>query len=149
MMLRTHSWLKAATWAGYLPGWELPKLTPELLTTHVGFILDYTSEHFHRELRRIAHYGSLWEERFVATPGQWSARDTRSVNRTFSGLTKLIFPSGVMTKEDGRTLLRLALELRLRVRFQLNTISPQEFPLTEFTYADRETGALERVQISA
>lgn len=30
-------------WAAYLPGWELPKLTPELLTTHVGFILDYTS----------------------------------------------------------------------------------------------------------
>ncbi len=46
-----------------------------LLTTHVGFILDYASELFHRELRRIAHYGSLWEQWFQATPGQWSARD--------------------------------------------------------------------------
>jgi len=136
-------------WAAYLPGWELPKLTPELLTTHVGFILDYTSELFHRELRRIAHYGSLWEQWFQATPGQWSARDTRSVNRTFSGLTKLIFPSGVMTKEDSRILLRLALEARLRVRLQLHTISAQEFPLTEFTYSDRETGEVERVQVNA
>ena len=39
-------------WAAYLPGWEMPKLTPEMLTTHVGFILDYISELFHRELRR-------------------------------------------------------------------------------------------------
>ena len=134
-------------WAAYLPGWELPKLTPELFTPHVGFILDYTSELFHRELRRIGHYGTLWEQWFEPTPGQWSARDTRSVNRTFSGLAKLIFPSGVMTKDDARMLLRLALELRLRVRLQLNAISPHEFPLTEFTYVDRETGAIEQVHI--
>ena len=66
-----------------------------------------------------------------------------------SGLTKLIFPSGVMTKDDARMLLRLALELRLRVRLQLHAISPQEFPLTEFTYSDRETGEVERVQVNA
>ena len=114
-----------------------------MLTGHVGFILDYTSELFHRDLRRIAHYGTLWEQWFEATPGQWSARDQRSVSRTFSGLTKLIFPSGQMTKEDARLLLRLALELRLRVRLQLHIMSPQEFPLTEFTYTDRETGRLE------
>jgi hypothetical protein len=23
-------------WAAHLPGWELPKLTPEVLTSHVG-----------------------------------------------------------------------------------------------------------------
>lgn len=136
-------------WAAYLPGWELPKLTPELLTTHVGFILDYTSELFHRELRRLAHYSALWEQWFQATPSQWSARDVRSANRTFSGLTKLIFPSGIMTREDARMLLRLALELRLRVRLQLHAISPQEFPLAAFTYTDRTTGALEEVHLAA
>ncbi len=60
-------------WAAYLPGWQLPKLTGEMLTGHVGFILDYISELFHRDLRRIAHYGTLWEQWFEATPGQWSA----------------------------------------------------------------------------
>lgn len=134
-------------WAAYLPGWEMPRLTPEVITPRVGFILDYISELFHRDLRRIGHYGSLWEQWFEATPGQWSTRDTRSVNRTFSGLTKLIFPSGVMTKEDARMLLDLALELRLRVRLQLHVMSPQEFPLTEFTYVDRETGEVEVVAI--
>ncbi len=46
-------------------------------------------------------------------------------------------------------LLRLALELRLRVRLQLHAMSPKEFPLTEFTYADRETGEVEQMVISA
>jgi ATP-dependent Lon protease len=136
-------------WAAYLPGWELPKLTPELLTTHVGFMLDYTSELFHRELRSIGHYGRLWEQWFEAPAGQWSARDLRSVNRTFSGLTKLIFPSGEMKKEDARLLVELALELRLRVRLQLNRIAPQEFPLTSFAYCDKQTGELRSVEIEA
>jgi ATP-dependent Lon protease len=134
-------------WAAYLPGWELPKLTPEVLTSHVGFMLDYASEIFHRELRRIGSYGSLWEQWFEATPNEWSARDLRSINRTFSGLTKLIFPTGVMEKEDARLLLGLALELRLRVRLQLHKMNPQEFPLTEFTYRDRKTGARQIVRI--
>lgn len=73
------------------------------------------------------------------THAQWSARDLRGVNRTFSGLTKLIFPDGVMIKEDARLLLRHSLELRLRVRQQLNVMSPHEFPLTEFAYVDNES----------
>jgi ATP-dependent Lon protease len=134
-------------WAAYLPGWEMPKLIPELITRHVGFILDYTSELFHRELRRIGHYGALWEQWFESSPGEWSARDRRSINKTFSGLTKLIFPAGEMTKEDARLLLRVALELRLRVRLQMHKISPQEFPLTSFSFGDKETGEGETVSI--
>jgi len=38
-------------------------------------------------------------------------------------------------------LLRLALELRLRVRLQLRELSPHEFPLTSFSYIDRESRA--------
>jgi ATP-dependent Lon protease len=125
----------------------MPKLTPEVITSHVGFILDYTSELFHRELRRIGHFGTLWETWFEAPAGQWSARDRRSITRTFSGLTKLIFPAGEMTKDDAHLLLRLALELRLRVRQQMHKLSPEEFPLTAFSFADKETGARETVSI--
>ncbi len=126
-------------WAAYLPGWELPKLTPELLTRHVGFILDYTSELFHRKLRDISSYGNLWERWFTAPSNEWSTRDMRSISRTFSGLTKLIFPTGLMTKEDAKLLLELAIELRLRVLIQLNIINKQEFPHTELHYIDKET----------
>ena len=134
-------------WAAYLPGWELPKLTPNMFTPHVGFILDYTSELFHRELRRINNYGTLWEHWFEAPLGQWSARDQRSINRTFSGLTRLIFPSGTMEKEDARTLLELAIELRLRVLLQLHIINSQEFHTTELSYIDKENGETHTVHI--
>lgn len=134
-------------WAAYLPGWEMPKLTPEMLTSHVGFILDYTGELYHRELRRIGHYGALWEKWFEATPGEWSARDLRSVNRSFSGLTKLLHPSGVMTKDEAEDLLRLALELRLRVRWQLHRIDTREFPLTTFSFLDRHSAEKRVVSI--
>jgi ATP-dependent Lon protease len=136
-------------WAAYLPGWEMLKLETEMFTGRVGFMLDYTSELFHRELRRIGNYGSIWERWFEAPSGQWSARDTRSVNRTFSGLTKLIFPAGDMRKEDAELLLRLALELRLRVRIQLHQMHPREFPLTEFSYVDRESGINKVVELEA
>jgi ATP-dependent Lon protease len=134
-------------WAAYLPGWEIPQLKPEMLTTHVGFILDYISELFHRDLRQIGNYGTIWERWFDRQEGQWSARDKRSIDRTFSGMTKLIFPDGVMTKEDARLLLEWAIELRLRVRLQLHAIDANEFPLTAFGYVDRETGDACRVEI--
>jgi ATP-dependent Lon protease len=118
-----------------------------MFTDHVGFILDYTSELFHRELRRIGNYGTLWEEWFEAPSGQWSARDMRSINRTFSGLTKLIFPSGVMTKEDAKLLFDLAIELRLRVLKQLNIMNRKEFSTTELAYTDRETGEIYTIRI--
>ena len=94
------------------------------------------------------------EQWFEATRDEWSARDLRSVNRTLSGLTKLIFSDSRMTKDDARLLLRLSLEPRLRlharvhVRVQLHTISPQGFPLTHFTYTDRESASLETVDLA-
>ena len=134
-------------WAAYLPGWELPKLTPDMFTVHVGFILDYTSELFHRELRRIGNYGSLWEHWFEAPTGKWSARDLRSINRTFSGLTKLIFPSGTMAKTDAQILLDLAIEMRLRVLLQLHAMNSQEFSTTELFYFDKGTGEQHWIRI--
>lgn len=46
-------------------------------------------------------------------------------------------------------LLCLALELRLRVRLQLSAINPREFPLTELTYVDRQTGMIECVTVKS
>lgn len=61
----------------------------------------------------------------------------------------LLFPSGEMEQDDARLMLRMAIELRLRVRVQLHKISPQEFPLTAFSYRDRDTGREESVTIEA
>jgi ATP-dependent Lon protease len=134
-------------WAAYLPGWEMPKLTPTQFTPHVGFILDYASELFHRELRQIGSYGTLWEQWFEAPGSWWSVRDRRSINRTFSGLTKLIFPDGIMKKEDARVLLDFAIELRLRVLLQLRVINREEFGTTVLSYIDRESGQVDVVRV--
>ncbi len=89
-----------------------------------------------------------WRARwFAAPPEQWTVRDKRSIDRTFSGLTKLIFPSGVMEKADAQLLLELAIELRLRVRLQLHAMDPHEFPQTSFSYVDRATGEAKIVTI--
>ena len=135
-------------WAAYLPGWEMPPIKPEMLTTHVGFILDYIAELFHRELRHAGSYGALWERWFERPEGEWSERDRRSIVRTFSGLAKLIFPSGEMQKEDARLLLEMALELRLRVRLQLHEMAAKEFSLTSFSYVDRESGEVQTVEVA-
>jgi len=120
------AWL---AWCDPLGHWQpLLKLTPEMLTTHVGFILDYVSEVFHRELRNISTYGTLWQRWFEATPGEWSARDIRSITRTFSGLTKLTFPDGTMTKEDARLLPALPPNSRGGLRRQ-NLIDGGDRPL--------------------
>lgn len=133
-------------WSAYLPGWEMPKLTPEMLTTHVGFILDYVSELFHRELRQNGTYATLWEQWFERTEGEWSVRDKRSVDRTFSGLAKLIFPGRHLSKDDARLLLEVALELRLRIRMQLHAMNAREFQLTSFSFLDKETGEVHTVR---
>ena len=134
-------------WAAYLPGWEMPKLMPEMLTDRVGFILDYVSELFHRRLRSAGNYGTLYQQWFQRPEGEWSERDRRSIERTFSGLAKLIYPNGEMSKEDARLLLEMALELRLRVRLQLHAIDPGEFGLTSFSYVDRELSTVHTVTL--
>src|SRR6266702_522950 len=77
----------------------------------------------------------------------WPSTSSSSIHRTFSGLTKLIFPSGVMEKEDARMLLRLSIELRLRVLVQLHTMNELEFHVTELSFRDRETGEVEVVRV--
>jgi len=39
----------------YLPGWEIPKTSKALLSTHYGFVTDYLSEAF-RALRKQNRY---------------------------------------------------------------------------------------------
>jgi len=52
-----------------------------------------------------------------------------------------------MEKEDARMLLRLAIELRLRVLVQLHIMNEQEFHVTELSFRDRENGEVEVVRV--
>lgn len=115
---------------GYLPGWEIPKLTPESFSRDYGFITDYFCEIMH-ELRRLDLL-SQPRSRFqlidlARTPMGISGRDRRAVMKTTSGLLKLLFPDGQVSDEELEELLLLSCELRQRVRNQLHLIAPGEY----------------------
>jgi ATP-dependent Lon protease len=115
---------------GYLPGWEIPKLTPQSYARDYRFITDYFCEIMH-ELRKIDALSSL-RNRFelvdqAKTPGGLSGRDQRAVMKVVSGFVKLLFPNGQLNDEDLREVLVLACELRQRVRNQLHLIAPGEY----------------------
>lgn len=125
-------------WHAYLPGWEMPKLKPEHLTAHLGFVADYLAEVFHNELRPL-NYTDAYDNYF-SLGNHVGQRDRKAVVRTVSGLVKLIHPDGRCTKEEMREYVALALELRRRVKEQLKRINPIEFSRVNLSYLDKETG---------
>lgn len=120
----------------YLPGWEIPKMSPELLTDKYGFISDYISEFF-REMRKRSFTDVI--DKYFILGNNLKQRDVIAVRKTVSGLVKLIYPNGNFTKEDIEEVLRYALVGRRRVKEQLKKIGGMEFYDVNFSYIDRET----------
>jgi ATP-dependent Lon protease len=114
----------------YLPGWEIPKITPESASKDYGFITDYFCEIMH-ELRRIEVLGKV-KNRFelfdASEVGRGlTGRDVRAVDKTLSGLLKLMYPSGEVTDKQLEELLLISLEGRQRIRNQLHMMAPGEY----------------------
>ena len=107
----------------YLPGWEMPKISPTSLAKGVGFVTDYFGELLVK-LRDEDHKDRL---RSVKYQTGMTKRDQNAVERVGSGLIKLIYPDGVMTPEEMNEVADLACEMRQRVHNQLNRIAPGEF----------------------
>ncbi|MEJ5203318.1 MAG: BREX system Lon protease-like protein BrxL, partial [Anaerolineales bacterium] len=115
---------------GYIPGWEIPKLTPQSYSTDYGFITDYFCEIMH-ELRRADLVGKF-RPRFELTDlsktdAGVSGRDHRAIIKTTSGLLKLLYPDGKVTDDELEEVLLLSCELRQRVREQLHLMAPGEY----------------------
>lgn len=120
----------------YLPGWEVPKFRPEHFTDDHGFITDYFAE-FIRELRKSQESDAL--DKYFKLGKNLNQRDTIAVRRTVSGLVKLLYPDGEYSKDELEEILRLALEMRRRVKEQLKKIGGMEFYDVNFSYIDNET----------
>ena len=118
----------------YAPGWDYPKLNPEEhLTDHFGLVSDFLSECWSwlRNGNRVA----VMQGR-VHLGGALSGRDIEAVNKTVSGLIKLLFPDPDMpvSDEDLESIVRLALEARRRVKEQQRRVFKSEFRNTNFSY---------------
>lgn len=120
----------------YLPGWEIPKMDPAMLTSGYGFIVDYLAEVF-RYMRR-QNFAELVDRAFILG-SHLNKRDDTAVRRCVSGLLKLLHPDQGHTKQDLATYLEVALEGRRRVKEQLKKMLPFEFSKTSFSFIDRET----------
>ena len=119
----------------YIPGWEIPKFRPEHFTDDYGFITDYLSE-FIRELRK-EQYGDALDEYF-RLGRNLNQRDTIAVRKMVGGLVKLMYPDGIYTKEQLEEILKIALEMRRRVKEQLKKLGGMEFYDVNFSYIDLE-----------
>ena len=120
----------------YLPGWEIPKFRPEHFTNDYGFITDYLAE-FIRELRKEQYGDAL--DRYFRLGKNLNQRDTIAVRRMVDGYLKLIYPDGQFSKDDLEEVLRLALEMRRRVKEQLKKLGGMEFYDVNFSYIDLDT----------
>jgi ATP-dependent Lon protease len=120
----------------YLPGWEIPKFRPEHFTDDYGFITDYLAE-FIRDLRKEQYGDAL--DRWFRLGKNLNQRDTIAVRRTVDGLLKLVYPNGEFTKEELAEILKIALEMRRRVKEQLKKLGGMEFYDVNFSYIDNET----------
>ena len=108
----------------YLPGWEIPKMRPELITDEYGFITDYLSEFF-REMRKRTFSDAL--DKYFKLGNNLNQRDVIAVRKTVSGLIKLLYPNGEYTKDELREILEYALVGRRRVKEQLKKSGGMEF----------------------
>lgn len=117
----------------YLPGWDVPKLKPTLFTEHFGLVSDFLSECF-THLRNQSRVAVLQNRVYFG--GALSGRDINGVNKSVSGLLKLMSPSAdaPVSDEDLEWAVRLALEVRRRVKEQQKRIGAAEFRNTHFSY---------------
>jgi ATP-dependent Lon protease len=123
----------------YLPGWDLPKVSRELLTDHFGLVSDFLSECWD-QLRRQSRQ-NVFQGR-VHLGGALSGRDTTAIQKTVSGLIKLASPNPQVPVSDEvlEWALRIAMECRRRVKEQQKRIGSAEYRNTQFSYAMGDDG---------
>ena len=118
----------------YIPGWEVDIIRGEMFSSGYGFVVDYLAEIL-RSLRNH-DYSDRYKEHFSLS-SDISTRDRDGINKTFSGLMKILFPHGGSTKEEVEELLRFAIEGRKRVKDQLMRID-STYGNVRFTYQDTD-----------
>jgi len=116
----------------YIAGWEVDIIRGEMFSSGYGFVVDYLAEIL--RFLRNHDYSDQYKEHFSLSP-DISTRDRDGINKTFSGLMKILFPHGGATKEEVEELLRFAIEGRKRVKDQLMRID-STYGHVRFSYLD-------------
>jgi ATP-dependent Lon protease len=118
----------------YIPGWEVDIIRGEMFSAGYGFVVDYLAEIL-RHLRN-QDFSDQYKEHFTLS-SDISTRDRDAVNKTFSGLMKILFPQGDATPSEIEEILQFAMEGRKRVKDQLFRIDTT-YAAVNFSYTNRE-----------
>jgi len=123
----------------FVPGWDFPKMDKTYLTNHFGLVSDFLAECWTR-LRDVSRLSSVLTR--LDYGGALSGRDTAGVNKTLSGLLKLMQPDNEEPISDEllEWAVKVALEYRRRVKEQQKRIGSAEFRNTHFSYRLGEDG---------
>lgn len=114
----------------YIPGWEVDVIRGEMFSSGYGFVVDYLAEIL-RSLR--SHdYSDRYKGQFTLSD-DISTRDRDGINKTFSGLMKILYPHDEATDAEVEDVLRTAIEGRKRVKDQLLRIDAT-YPAVRFAY---------------
>lgn len=116
----------------YIPGWEVDIIRGEMFSAGYGFVVDYLAEIL-RHLRN-QDYSDQYKGLFELDPSL-STRDKDGINKTFSGLMKILFPQGGASKDEIERVLKFAIEGRKRVKDQLMRID-STYAEVDFRYSD-------------
>ncbi|UZE94437.1 BREX system Lon protease-like protein BrxL [Alkalimarinus alittae] len=116
----------------FIPGWEMENLRSDMFTSGYGFVVDYLAEVL-RSLRN-KDYGDGFTKYFTLS-SDISTRDRDGITKTFSGLMKIIFPSGEATQAEMEELLNFSIEGRKRVKDQLMRVDAT-YSAVSFGYSD-------------
>ena len=118
----------------YIPGWEVDIIRGEMFSDGYGFVVDYLAEIL-RSMRNY-DYSDQYQEHFTLS-SDISTRDRDGINKTFSGLMKILFPQGGATRDEVEEVLRFAIEGRKRVKDQLQRIDTT-YGEVRFSYQDQQ-----------
>lgn len=116
----------------YIPGWEVDIIRGEMFSEGYGFVVDYLAEIL-RTLRNH-DYSHVYAEHFSLST-DISTRDRDGINKTFSGLMKILYPDGQAEPVQIEELLKFAIEGRRRVKDQLMRID-KTFSKVKFAYTN-------------
>jgi len=114
----------------FLPGWEVDTIRGEMFSSGYGFVVDYIAEIL-RHLRK-QDFSDRYQQHFDIST-DITTRDRDAVNKTFSGLMKILFPNGEQTIEETEEILQFSMECRKRVKDQLMRLD-STFEKVDFSY---------------
>lgn len=117
----------------YLPGWEIQKLRNDMFASDYGFIVDYLAEVL-KELRKEDRTKDYCE--FFVLSDSITTRDRTSIEKTYAGLSKIIYPNGRMTQDEAKVLMEFSIESRKRVKDHIRKME-DTFEEVNFSYSDK------------